>query len=311
LFCLFVLLFSCGRSQADYRAESAAQFSAAKAASWEGAGFSSAGPAGVEGQTPPAYRDMSNLYEQDREPEAPPSQYSGAQAAENRKLVKKANLRIRAENPELTEGPVNELMEKYGAWPAMVSFQENSRNYSIRVPSPHYEVMLGELEGLGKLLRRTENAEDVTLRYYDLESRLVTKRELLRTYQSYLGRAKNIEEIMTVERHIADLQREIDSTGTQFRNLSNQIDYSTIDLEIIGPAGISSYSEPTLKEKLGELFGSFGDTASSALVIIMGIIIYGVPLVLILIFMFWILFGRIGLLRKLMRLAMGRNKSSE
>jgi flagellar M-ring protein FliF len=30
--------------------------------SWEGTGFNPEGPAGVEGQTPPAYRDMSNLY---------------------------------------------------------------------------------------------------------------------------------------------------------------------------------------------------------------------------------------------------------
>jgi flagellar M-ring protein FliF len=30
--------------------------------SWEGTGFNPEGPAGVEGQTPPAYRDMSNLH---------------------------------------------------------------------------------------------------------------------------------------------------------------------------------------------------------------------------------------------------------
>jgi flagellar M-ring protein FliF len=30
--------------------------------SWKGTGFNPEGPAGVEGQTPPAYRDMSNLY---------------------------------------------------------------------------------------------------------------------------------------------------------------------------------------------------------------------------------------------------------
>jgi flagellar M-ring protein FliF len=29
---------------------------------WEGTGYNPAGPAGVEGQTPPAFRDMSNLY---------------------------------------------------------------------------------------------------------------------------------------------------------------------------------------------------------------------------------------------------------
>jgi hypothetical protein len=163
--------------------------------------------------------------------------------------------------------------------------------------------MLAELAGIGRLLRRTENAEDVTLRYYDLEGRLAPKRELLKTYQSSPGRARNIDEIMTVESRIADLQQEIDWTGTQLRNLANLIDYSTIDLGIAGSLSVSSYSEPTLGEKLGELFGSFGDVVSSALVVLTGIIIYGIPAILILILLFWILFGRIGLIKKLWRLA--------
>jgi len=222
---------------------------------------------------------------------------------QSRKLIKRAELRIRVENPAAVEAPLSSLMAKYDAWPASTGIYENSRNYSIRVPSASYDTMLSELTGLGRLLRRWENAEDVTLRYYDLEGRLATKRELLKTYQEYLGRAANIGEIMTVESRIADLQQEIDWTGTQLRNLASLIDYSTIDLEIIGPPTASSYSEPSLGEKVRELFSSFGGVASSALVVLMGIVIYGVPSILIIVLLFWLLFGRIGLLKKLWRLA--------
>ena len=228
------------------------------------------------------------------------------QINEGRKLVKRADIRIRVEDPGATEKPLAELMEKYNAWSASTGIYENSRNYSIRVPSQYYDPMLAELAGLGKILRRTENTEDVTLRYYDLESRLATRRELLITYQNYLGRAKDIDEIMTVESRIADLQREIDDTGTLFRNLSNLVDYSTIDVGIAGPATASSFSEPTLKEKLAELFSAFSDVASSVLVVLVGIVVYGIPIVLILFLFFWILFGRIGLLKKLWRLTMGK-----
>ena len=232
-------------------------------------------------------------------------QASFENTGQSRKLVKSANLRLRVEEPSAIEKPLAELMEKYGAWPASTGVYENSRNYSIRVPSLAYEVMLAELSDLGRVLRRSENAEDVTLRYYDLESRLATKRELLKTYQSYLGRAANIEEIMTVESRIADLQQEIDWTGTQLRNLAGLVDYSTIDLEISGPPNVSSFARPTIGEKLRELFGSFGDVVSSAFVVLIGIVIYGVPVILIAILFFWILFGRIGLLKKLWCLATG------
>jgi hypothetical protein len=245
--------------------------------------------------------------------EIPQSDNFFAELSAGRKLIKRAELRIRVEDIAATEKPLIELMEKYGAWPASTGIYENSRDYSIRVPSGFYDAMLAELAGMGRLLRRTENAEDVTLRYYDLESRLATKRELLKTYQGYLGRSSNIDEIMTVESRIADLQQEIDLTGTQFRNLANLIDYSTINLGIAGPVSVSSHSEATLGEKLKELFGAFGAAASTTLVVLLGIIIYGVPLVLVIILFFWVLFGRIGLLKKLLYLAAGKkiNRTSE
>jgi len=42
--------------------ESIPRSTATSKTSWEGTGFNPEGPAGVEGQVPPAYRDMSNLY---------------------------------------------------------------------------------------------------------------------------------------------------------------------------------------------------------------------------------------------------------
>jgi hypothetical protein len=222
---------------------------------------------------------------------------------QTRKLTKRADIRIRVEDLVTTEKPIAELMGKYNAWSASSGIYENSRNYEIRVPEGSYDAMLDELAGLGRIMWRTEYTEDVTLRYYDLEGRLATRQELLKTYQGYLTKANNIDELMTVERRIAELQREIDQTGTQFRNLSNQVEYSTINVEITGPASVGSYSRPSLGDRLAELFGSAGYVASSALVVLIGIILFGVPAVLVVVLLFWILFGRIGLLKKLWRLA--------
>jgi hypothetical protein len=227
---------------------------------------------------------------------------SAEAASQSRKLTKSAYLSLRVDDPASTEKPLSELMEKFGAWSASTTIYENSRSYSIRVPSDSYNAMLAELAGLGRVTSRTENTEDVTLRYYDLEGRLAVKRELLNTYQGYLGKARNIDEVMTIESRIADLQQEIDWTGTQLRNLSNLIDYSTVNVEISGPSG-ASYSAPTLAERFGDLFGSFGDVFSTALVVLAGIIMYGVPALLIGVLLFWVLFGRIGLIKKLWHLA--------
>jgi hypothetical protein len=223
-----------------------------------------------------------------------------------RKLVRRAAVHIRVQDPEKAEKAVTETMEKYGAYASSATINEDSRYFTIRVPAASYQALLAGIAGLGRVLYRSESAEDVTVRYYDLEGRLATKRELLKTFQSYLGKAKNIEEILSVEERIAELEDEIDGAGRELRALGNMVDYATVDLEVYGPVTASSRSTPTLGERLLELFESFGGFASALALALVGIVIFGIPVVLILTVLFWLLFGKIGLLKKLWRAAAGK-----
>jgi len=216
-----------------------------------------------------------------------------------RKLIKQAYIRIRVDNLNEADIAISVLLNKYNAYSAMTETEENSRYYSLRVPERFYDDFLSEMNGMGRLIRRSENTEDVTLRYYDLEGRLEMKRTLLKTFQEYLTRARTIDEILSVEARIAELQYDIEGTAVQLRNLSNRIDYATIDLSIQGPVSASQTGNETLGERIKQLLGSFGGFLSSALVVIIGIIIFGIPVILLLTFLFWLLFGRVGLLRKL------------
>jgi hypothetical protein len=234
------------------------------------------------------------------------NQNGSVETGQNQKLVKRAELSLRVGNPLDTEKPLAGLLSKYAAWASSTGIYENSRRYTLRVPSNSYAPFIAELEALGRVIHRSESAEDVTLSYYDLDGRLATKKELLKTFQGYLGKAKDIDEIMTVEQRIAELQQEIEWTGTELRNLSHLVDFSTINLEILGPVTTSSYSAPTLGERLGELFGSFVDVLKEGFIVLVGFIIFGVPALLVVVLLFWLLFGKIGLLKKLFRLAAGK-----
>jgi len=216
-----------------------------------------------------------------------------------RKLIKRAFVTIRVENLNMADASITELINKYGAYAASTEAEENSRFYSLRVPASLYDIFLTEMSGMGRLIRRSESTEDVTLRYYDLEGRLEMKRELLRTFQAYLIRARTIEEILSVETRIAELQNDIDRTGTQLRHLANMVDYATVDLNLLGPIITSPIMSTTLGERIKQLFGNFGSFLSTIAVIIVGIVIYGIPLLVLLALLFWVLFGRIGLMKKL------------
>ena len=227
-----------------------------------------------------------------------------------RKLVKYADVRIRVDNLETADTSVTGLLKKYDAYAASTNIQENANYYSLKIPSPVYDIFLTEMNGLGRLIHRSENTEDVTLRYYDLEGRLETKRELLRTFQSYLRRANNIEEILAVETRIAELQNDIDGTGMQLRNLANRVDYATIELNLLGPAAASSSQNLTFGEQVKNLFNSFGAFLSMIGLVLLGIIIYCIPIFIIAVFFFWLLFGRVGLLKKLWHIVMGKKQEN-
>jgi hypothetical protein len=235
---------------------------------------------------------------------------AAAAAQDIRKLVKKASLRLRVENLEEADKPVQAALKKYRGYTARSAVQEGARSYTLRVPSASYEAFLSELGPLGKVVSREESAEDVTLRYYDLEGRLTTKKTLLVTYRSYLGKAVNIEEILSVESRIADLQGEIDRTGAQLKNLADMIDYATIELDLYLPASASPSYEPGIGERIAELFSSFGGFLSTALVGITGLIVYGIPILAFAAFAYWLLLGKAGVLRHLWRIIAKKSKIS-
>ena len=228
---------------------------------------------------------------------------------EDRKLIRRANIRIKVEDIDAADIFVTDLMEKHSAYSSSTVFDKSSYRYTIRVPAFTYKAFLTGMDSIGTLLNRSESVEDATVHYYDLEGRLETQKELLKTFQSYLGKAKNIEEILSVEKRIAELQRDLDGTGKNLRNLSNRIDYATIELVILGPTVISSSDPaPVLTVRIKELFSDFGDFLSDLAVVFIGIVIFGIPILLLGLFFYWILLGKVGILKKLWRMVSKNSK---
>jgi hypothetical protein len=268
------------------------------ASEWKGTGFSSA--------------QLSDEVSRSRETAWNETDNAVRPAEKSRKLVKTAAVEIRADKSLLDEEgkifgaskKLDELLNTYGAYSERSVIYENSLNYTIRVPQDSYETMLSGLSVLGKLTSRVETVEDVTLNYYDLAGRLATKQTLLQTFRSYLAKAQTMEDILSVETKTAELQNEIDWLGTELAELSSLVDYATINLNLRSP---QTSTGDTLGDRIADLFESFGDFASGVLLVMVGIVIFGIPLIVVFLAVFWLLFGRIGLLKKAFRLAAGNS----
>lgn len=236
------------------------------------------------------------------EPEYKATETANYNSNDLRKYIITASLTVRSNDLKNSEFVLNEIVNKYNAYVTETFIRENALQYTIKIPANNYTQCFEELKTVGKIEYYNERREDVTLNYYDLEGRLATQRELMKKYQQYIGKAANIEEIMAVEKQIAELQHEIDKTGDEFTKLNNFIDFSTVRLMLKGSRSDNNYYTETTGEKIKNLFSRYNDYISTTITILIGLIIYGIPGLIIILLLYLVLFGKIGILKKIWRL---------
>ena len=153
------------------------------------------------------------------------------------KIIKNGNVSIESKNITKSKKNLDALMKRFSAYYQQETTNNNndltSYNLIIRVPTTSFESMMTALEsGEDNVTEKNISAEDVSLQYFDLQSRLKSKRAYLERYQAMVSSAKNVKELLEIQEQIRRLQEDIDSNEATYRNLSNQINYSTLTVNL-------------------------------------------------------------------------------
>lgn len=174
----------------------------------------------VEEADAASYRKVSNA-EQD-------------QSEIQKKVIKTGGLSYRVESTKEEYNRLNGLLKKYEAY---ISSENENKGYdrvnynvSIKVPPQNFDPLIADITKDKKLDNRWVNTDDVTSRYYDLQSRIENKQKLEERYQEILKQATKISDILEVERNLNQVRSEIESLQGQFKLLNHQINYSTLDI---------------------------------------------------------------------------------
>ena len=159
------------------------------------------------------------------------------QGVTERKLIKNGSMTLVVDNLEQTRNEVVSLIEKHKGYVSNEQYSNwehtSSYNLTVRIPCGNFDSFVADVEaGKGKIESKSMYINDVTAEYTDLETRLDTKRSYLKRYKELLKSAKSVQEIVSIEDKIRSLEEEIDSTVGQLKYLSNQVDYSTLHLNI-------------------------------------------------------------------------------
>jgi hypothetical protein len=99
---------------------------------------------------------------------------------------------------------------------------------TIRVPAAQFDEALKGIAGMGDVLTRNVQVEDVTEEYLDVTLRLKNARQVRERIAQLLANAKNVEESLEVERELHRLSAEIERLEGRLKYLRSKAQYSTI-----------------------------------------------------------------------------------
>lgn len=104
--------------------------------------------------------------------------------------------------------------------------------YTFRVPKENYRLFLKSIGNLGNIVNEHKTTEDVTLKYFDNETRLEAKKIHRDRLLDLLKETKDVEQLIAVERELAEITYDIESLTTQLRKWDNLIDYVTVRVSV-------------------------------------------------------------------------------
>ena len=150
-----------------------------------------------------------------------------------------------------------ENLESYNG--SAYSSYKSSRNanLTIRIPQNQLDVFLDEVGSISNVLRRSENVQDITLTYVDLESHkrvLETERDRL---IELLKQAQELEDILTIESRLTEVRYQLESMEAQLRTYDNRVNYSTVHLNINEVLELTPVVEETTWQRIS---GGFVDS---------------------------------------------------
>lgn len=204
------------------------------------------------------YSDEAAKYEAAGAPEEAQSR-----AEDGRKLVKTMSFTIETQEFDRSAAAVSSLASLLGGYIEDSSVSGNSywqnesrtAQYVLRIPVAALAEFDGKVGDIGNIVSRSEKMKDITLDYTDTASRLKSLETQRDTLISLMEKAESLEDLLTVQDHLTDVEYELERYASQLRLYDNQVEYSSVTISL---HEVRVYTEPQ------EAPDTFGERISAA-----------------------------------------------
>lgn len=160
-----------------------------------------------------------------------------------RKLIRNVNLSVETVEFDQLLKSLTAQVGTLGGYVEQSDISGNSLNYrnepsvryaslTVRIPIDKVDGFIAEVEKGGNVTNKSESTQDVTLQYSDLESRKKSLTVEQDRIWALLEKADTLEAVISLESRLSEIRYELESMESQLRMYDNQVEYSTVYLNI-------------------------------------------------------------------------------
>lgn len=188
----------------------------------------------------------------------------------NAKMVYTANIEAETTDYDSCAAALERLVEDLGGYmeyASTSSYGDGSRraSYTARIPAGQFKGFLTSVGEISHVVSQDRNADNISERYYDTESRLETQKTKMERLQMLLAKAENMEDIIDLENAISETEYQIEQLTGSLRHYDSLVDFATVEIGLREVLRLSTVEEapPTFGSRLGNAFvdglHGFGD----------------------------------------------------
>lgn len=170
-------------------------------------------------------------------------QSNRASAETIRILIKSAKLVLEVEEPRVIVSEIKELVNGVSGYIDTI-YDRDKKQISLiaKIPEKSLDSFVATVSSMGELTFKSLNAEDVTEEMIDIDAKLTNLKVLRDRFRKLLDKAKDVSDVLKIERELSRVQSEIDSIEARKKSLKNQVTFSRVDISlnkkiVYGPLG--------------------------------------------------------------------------
>lgn len=189
------------------------------------------------------------------------SSASGSTASElNEKIIKTVDLSVETKEYDAYIAALSTSVTAAGGYIESSSadfgngYSSNRyATYTVRIPADKLGDFLVSAGKNGIITNKTEEQQNVTLEYVDLESRIEAYKTEKQTLTGLLEKAESLDNVLAIQERLSEVNYQIESYTSQLKVLENRVSYSTVTLRICEVERVTE-AEPTVWSRIKNRF---------------------------------------------------------